>query len=81
MRFYDYFFSYKWHYFYGFIIMFLKEIQDALMAKDDPGEIIQLLKDYTFEFRVNHKSERVSIPWGLILTNALDWVHKNQITD
>lgn len=81
MRFYDYFFSYKWNYFYGFIITFLEEIQDALMAKDDPGEIIQLLKDYTFEFRVNHKSERVSIPWGLILTNALDWVHKNQITN
>lgn len=53
MRFYDYFFSYKWDFFYAFILMFLKEIQDSLMQKDDPADIIQLLKDYTFEFRVN----------------------------
>lgn len=58
MRFYDYFFSYKWDFFYGFILMFLQEIQDSLMQKDDPADIIQLLKDYTFEFRVNRCTEK-----------------------
>lgn len=79
MRFYDYFFSYKWDYFYGFIVMFLSEIQDSLMKKDDPAEIIQLLKDYTFEFRVNRESEKVIVPWSNILSNALDWVHQNHM--
>eukprot|EP00343_Euplotes_focardii_P006248 CAMPEP_0205811062 /NCGR_PEP_ID=MMETSP0205-20121125/15228_1 /ASSEMBLY_ACC=CAM_ASM_000278 /TAXON_ID=36767 /ORGANISM="Euplotes focardii, Strain TN1" /LENGTH=137 /DNA_ID=CAMNT_0053089789 /DNA_START=244 /DNA_END=654 /DNA_ORIENTATION=- len=56
VRFYDYFFSYKWDYFYGFIIMFLSEIQESLMSKDDPSEIIQLLKEYTFNKSQRRKS-------------------------
>ena len=78
MRFYDYFFSYKWNFFYGFIVMFLKEIQGPLMLKEDPAEIIQLLKDYTFVFRINRDSEKTFIPWSKILSNALDWVLNSQ---
>lgn len=80
MRFYDYFFSYKWDYFYAFILTFLREIQVILMEKEDPAEIIQLLKDYTFEFRINSQSDKVQIPWAKILSKALDWMHSTQIS-
>ena len=59
--------------------MFLKEIQDSIMEKDDPADIIQLLKDYTFQFRTNKLTQKIKVDWKLILSNALDWVHENQI--
>ncbi|CAI2383450.1 unnamed protein product [Moneuplotes crassus] len=88
VRFYDYFFSYKWDYFYGFIIMFLKEIQDMLMSKEDPAEIIQILKDYTFNktykstinCRDEYQENRIELQWSLILSNALDWVRDYRIS-
>ena len=60
------------------------------MSKDDPAEIIQLLKDYTFNktqrkqdnFGLNESSgleegsSKINISWSLILLNALDWVHE-----
>jgi len=52
------------------------------MSKEDPAEIIQLLKDYTFN-KINRQSgkdnSRVNLPWSSILLNALDWVHNNKM--
>ncbi|CAI2383088.1 unnamed protein product [Moneuplotes crassus] len=88
VRFYDYFLSYKWDYFYGFIIMFLKEIQGVLMSKEDPAEIIQILKEYTFNKtykqgpnnREPYQDGKMSLSWSLILSNALDWVRDYKVS-
>jgi len=75
MRFYDYFFAYKWKYMYSFIITFLSQIQALIMSRDDPSEIIQILKDYTFQFRDNKQTQKIKVDWNNVLTKALDLVH------
>lgn len=75
MRFYDYFFSYKWKLMYSFIITFLREIQHLIMSKEDPLEIIQLIKDYTFQFRENKETQKEAINWSDVLSKTLDLVH------
>lgn len=66
--------------------MFLKEIQGVLMSKEDPAEIIQILKEYTFNktYKNGHNRDacqdgKVSLPWSLILSNALDWVRDYKV--
>ena len=60
---------------YSFIITFLKQIQSQIMSKDDPSEIIQLIKDFTFQFRNNKESQKVNVDWNDVLSKALDLVH------
>lgn len=75
MRFYDYFFAYKWKYMYAFIITFLSQIQELIMSKDDISEVIQLIKDYTFQFRNNKETQKIKLDWNDVLSKALDLVH------
>jgi hypothetical protein len=45
--FYDKFFESDWEFFSNLIITFLTEIQDNLLALDDPWDIIRVIKFYT----------------------------------
>lgn len=59
-----------------------------LMSKEDPAEIIQILKDYTFNktykstinCRDEYQENRIELHWSLILSNALDWVRDYRIS-
>lgn len=60
---------------YSFIITFLRQIEAQIMSMDESAEIIQLIKDYTFQYRDNKETEKVYIDWNNILSRALDLVH------
>ena len=55
--FFDKFFESDWDFFSNLIIAFLTEIQDNLLALDDPWDIIRVIKYYTNPLTSNSASK------------------------